>query len=337
VVLAQAKRLVAQEPISKEIPRVIIVTLGGVRNSESLGDPAHQYMSKMWGEMLKEGVLYTKLVDLNFEFHMPSVNAIITGKNYAALMPIETPTLFQYVRKKYHLPQNRIWSIGQWDYNACVFKTPGYDEQTYPSQIAVLDFKSPSNEEKEFSPLLQDFASRFRIIQRKRAAQFECTQWNALEEVCFMIFKEISSKFKPYFLHYVIGSPDSAHYDTFSQYVLSLKRSDEIIFDIWKMIKTEPFYKGNTYLIVCVDHTRNSYYMHHTENSDENPSQVWMYVFGSGVKKNTVLDRPVYHTDIFATVARIMDVKTLPTEGRLLEDCFEEGVLPRNEDSIKTD
>ena len=79
-----------------------------------------------------------------------------------------------------------------------------------------------------------------------------------------------------------------------------------MIYEIWQIIESEPFYQGNTYLFISPDHERNSYYMDHFENPPENPSNVWMYVYGPKVKKGVVIDNVVHHVDMFQTIAVIM-------------------------------
>jgi len=116
-----------------------------------------------------------------------------------------------------------------------------------------------------------------------------------------------------------------AHYDSYSRYVLTLKMDDEIIYGIWRMIQTDPFYKDNTYLFVCPDDERNAYYRYHDSNARDNPCHVWLYAFGPGVKKGVTVSRPIYHIDIFSTVARIMKTNAPPIDSKVLSEVFSFG------------
>ena len=129
-------------------------------------------------------------------------------------------------------------------------------------------------------------------------------------------------EFKPKLVHYIMNDVEVAHSDTFSKYVLALRACDKGVFEIWEMIQKDSFYKDNTYLIINVDHGRNLYYMEHYENAYDNPSHVWMYIYGPDIKKGVIINRPIYHIDIFTTVAYIMNVETHSTEGKVLKDCF---------------
>lgn len=305
------------------VPNVILVLLTGVRNSESISDPSHQYFPNLWNTMLKEGVLYTDLIDLNYEFHMPAFNAINSGKNYHMNIKINAPSISQYIRKRYSMPARKLWTIGHWWHNDCVYKTEGYSQDTYPCEISFSDLK--------FSPGLKAILTKQEVsslnnyrnlLSGSGKTEFEFLVWDSMSEGIYQIFKKIILEFKPKLVLYVMDDADSAHYDSFSRYVVSLKRCDERILEIWRTIMNDEFYKGKTYLFVCIDHERNQYYMQHSENAYDNPSHVWMYVYGPDIKKGAVINRPIKHADIFATIAAIMRVKTHKTEGKVLKDCF---------------
>jgi hypothetical protein len=179
-----------------------------------------------------------------------------------------------------------------------------------------------SNELKTILPKqVLDFVKSFRQMEVE-FNNFEIYHWDTVDEIFCGIFKKIIDEFKPKLIHYVMAGVEVAHHDMFSRYCLALKHCDDNIFGIWQMIKSDPFYKDNTYLIVCVDHERNAYFMQHTQNAHDNPSKVWMYIYGPGVKKGAIIKRRINHVDIFATLAYIFKVDTWPTKGKVLKDCF---------------
>ncbi len=296
-------------------PNVIIITFSGVRNAESISDTDHQYMPHLWGDMLKEGALYSNLVNVEQQFHMPSFNAINTGHKFPLWYNVTTPTIFQHVRKKYNWPANKFWMIGHWQNAGLIYEAGGY-ENTYPDYISLM-LEMPKELESKLSQ--QELA----LIQSmredsKKFTGFSYAIWDAFEELFYRLFKKAVLAFHPKLVHYVMGGPETAHYDSFARYALSLKRNDEMVYEIWKMIKTDPFYKDNTFLIVSPDIARDGYYRSHDNNPHDNPSRTWLYVFGPGIEKGISVQRPVFHVDIFPTVARIMGVETPPSEGKVL-------------------
>jgi hypothetical protein len=317
---------------------VFIVTLAGVRNMDTIDDPVRQYIPNLWNSMRKEGVLYTNLVNSNFSFHAPSVNAINTGRTYpfysedfrpltGSRHVVLTPTIFQYVRKKYALPGHKLWLMGHWFPRQAGLRTGRFGSGTYPCQMSFSlngHFLAP----KELTDILTEQELKFLELSDKAKGSNIPTyaQWDTAGEIQYRFFRKIVGKYRPKLVHYVMGDPESAHYCTYARYVIALKRCDEKLFDMLRTIRTDPFYKDNTYLIVTVDHGRNQYYMQHlpcVENpGDPACSRVWLYVYGPDIKRGAVLSRPVTHTDIFATVAEIMKVKTHASEGKVLKDCF---------------
>ncbi len=314
-----SKRVPLNSP-KKDLPNVVMITLSGVRNSESIDDPTHQYMPNLWGKMLKEGTLYANLESLGAEFHMPQVDAINTGKVYPVYMRIDTPSIFQYIRKKYALPATKFWSIKHFVEKSYFLKTKEFKEDSFPCEVDMTFTMSDQLKQKLTGQEL-DFVKSFRQMEVK-FMNFEIYHWDTVDEVFCGIFKKIVDEYKPKFIHYVMAGVEVAHHDMFSRYCLALKHCDENIYGIWQMIQKDPFYRDNTYLIVCPDHERNAYFMQHTQNAHDNPSRVWMYIYGPGIKKGEVINRRINHTDIFATIAGIFNVETRPARGRVLKDCF---------------
>lgn len=315
------------------IPNVIIMTFSGLRNTESIDDPTHQYIPHLWTQMRREGVFYTRLTDLNHEFHMPSVWAINTGMtNPVFSTPLKSPSLFQYVRKKYKLPSYKTWSIGHWFDSDYAVATPQYPENTFPDALSLSTFSvsEPCNS-PHLAKILNKPETSFleTFPEFMRNAYEKWPNWDSLGEVQYQMLLHIMHTYKPKLIHYVINDIEVAHSDSFAKYVLALRACDRRIYEIWRLIQNDPFYKGRTYLFVNVDHSRNRYYMDHYENAFyDNPSRVWLYVYGPGIRKDKIIDRTVHHTDVFATVAYLLHLKTHPTQGKILYEVFPDGTPP---------
>ena len=297
-----------------KLPNVVIITLNGVRNSESIDNPTHQYIPHLWNEMFKEGTLYTNLVNLNNAFHMPAIQAVITGKVYPATGSLSAPTIFQYVGRKYDMPITKVWSVGDWHVGNCKADR----SVKYPCYLTTF-FSISNNIDKTLLLSQQEkvFLERYNRMN-KTTGSGNWPIWDSLCIIEHQICKRIFKEFKPKLIYYVMGDPETAHYGTFARYVLALKSADKKIADIWQIIRRDPYYKNNTYLIVSVDNGRDPYYMQHNNTKDE----IWMYIYGPNIKKGAVIKRVIHNVDIFATIAHIMNVETHPTKGKVLKDCF---------------
>jgi len=318
LLLIRTQSLFAEDNSWDKLPNIVIITLLGVRNSESIEDPAHQYIPNLWNKMFKEGTLYTNLINLNLTFHMPPVQAINTGKDYPVYWGISVPSIFQYVGEKYNMPASKLWSIGHFFSDNCKYYKPDNinPDNSYPCEINLAS-KIPS--------VLRNILSRQELIFLKFYGELlkkEITLypiWDSVSLIWYQFFKKVLKEFKPKLIHYIMEDTETAHYCTFGRYVLDLRSMDREIFEIWQMIKEDPYYKNNTYLIITVDHGRDAYYMEH---SDDDISNVWMYIYGPDIKKGIVIERIVHHKDIFATVAYLMKVETHNNKGKILSDAF---------------
>jgi len=312
--------------ISAEVPNVIIITLEGVRNQDSIGDPVHQYIPNLWFKMIKEGTFFTSVIDFNRQFHMPVVGCINSGKWQLSEQAILSPSIFQYARKLYRWPKEKTWMIGEWD-NQSFYETSGYYLDTAPCRLKTLSIEPPPELVKILDDQEKLFFERYKKIERLPISFWPT--WDSLNEIEQRMIKKVLKVFKPKLVHYVINATETAHFDDYGRYVISLKRADEMIFEIWRMVRDDPFYRDNTYLIVTPDHERNAYHMDHTENPIERPSVVWMYVYGPFIKKNTVIKNTIYRPDIFPTVATILGLQVEQGDGRVLKECFTDGFLER--------
>lgn len=318
---AMAGKACGEDVFEKEIPNVIILTFSGVRGSESIDDPTHQYMPNLWERIFKEGALYTDLVNLNHQFHMPVFHAINTGLTYPFYgYPLRAPSIFQYVSKKYAPPRTKLWSMGHWyspDY-ACA--TQDYPEDTFPCALGFMEQDMSEELKGILTPQEKLTWESFSGLFEKNPEKWP--NWDSVGKMQYGFLKKVMQRFRPKLMHYILNDVESAHSDSFSRYALALKECDARIMEIWEFIREDPYYKDNTYLIINVDHGRNLYYMDHHENAYPDPARVWMYIYGPGVKKGLIVRRPVHHTDIFATVAYLMDVHTHKNDGKVLKDCF---------------
>jgi hypothetical protein len=314
----------------KKLPNIIVINISGASNSDTINDPSHQFMPNLWNVMFKEGVLYKNLKVLPLTFHTPSGISICAGTEYAGFpVTISSMSIFTYIGKKYNLPKTKIWCInhisGMFDdnldlqYPACLSDIFG------PNKIDIADKFINDNPDfvKQLEKNEQIFFEKYIELRKKNILIWPLHDSNS--EVIYDLVKKLIAFYKPVFIFYVMDEPESAHSDTYARYVLGLKDLDNRILGIWNLINTDPYYKGNTYLFVTVDHSRDENYMEH----DKTRENVWFYVYGPGIKKGKKIDGQVNSVDIFATIAYIMDVKTDKTNGKILYDSFEKGGLQR--------
>ncbi len=307
------------DPFSDK-PNVIIMTICSVRNHETIDDPEHRYMPRFFREIVRKGFLYTNVVEKNYEIHMPSAKAINTGLHQSCNRPITVPSIFQYLIKQSILPKERVWAISHWYEGYSNFESSEYCEDTFPEFI-TFNLESSG---------LDYLLNRDELNYKKMASEIlDWPNWDDRSRVLHGITKKILNKIKPKFVHYILNMVETGHYDSYSTYMLSIIETEKQILDVWNLIREDPFYKDNTYLVVVVDHQRDAYYMNHSERYFTPGRNVWMFIYGPGVRKNKSSDEEIYHVDLFETFSKIYGLKTHQNEGVFLESCFEPDFLKK--------
>lgn len=306
------------------LPNIIILVWGGVRFSETFGDESGQYIPYLKNCLLPEGSLFLNMYDRNIEFHLPSIMAITTGNKYHFVsedqdyVAAKYPTIFQYARKKYKDPAHKYWEIGGSFFGISAYcKNEEFGLDTYPCILPYGNVHSSFSEELK-GILDPDEELYFKVCSEKNLPYF----WDSMAEVYFKFFKKIFKIYKPRIILFNISHVDMAHSAHWAKYVASLKRSDELTWEIWKMIKDDHCYRNNTYLIVTPDHERNRLFNHHWEHIGIMPSHVWAYIYGPNIYKGKIIYNKTKHEDICSTVANIMKFDAKYSKGCILKDAF---------------
>lgn len=302
------------------LPNVIILTFLGVRNEETIDEPTHQYIPNIWNKLKPEGTLYTNLIVKDCEFHMPSIQAINTGEDYEATWAIFKPTFFHYVKQQHRLPQYKLWMINAWfKSSSSLVSSSNFFDMNEPSAFTALQ-PDQDHKNRKLWEIFSDQEKEFNF-RKRQGIEYRVTKWpvwDSMENIYYGVLQKILQTYKPKLVHYLLGGPECAHYGNYARYVLSIKNADEEVAWVWQYIKENPYYRDSTFLFITVDHSRDLYYAHHNKMYDP----VWLYVFGPGIKKDAVINRPIYHVDIFSTLAHLMNIKTHKANGKVLSDCF---------------
>lgn len=301
-------------------PKVIILTLSGVRNSESIDDPDLRFMPNFFGSIGKKGCLYRKVISESLNFHMDVDQSVMTGKSYDYIESLTQPSLLQMVRKRYLLDREKVWGIGYWGEFQSHASAEGYKEETFP---VVLPIVVREKQADSIADLLDEDDKRYLAGQNKMSERKLSTWpiWDGLNTFQTRIFTKIMERHAPVFMHFIMGAPEIAHCDTFAKYLVALKGCDDVIQQVFDMIQNNPAYKDNTYLIVFPDHGRNPYYQGHHLAFNVSQSS-WLYIYGPDIKKGAIIDREVNIVDLYPTIAQIMRIPLNENARTPLTDCF---------------
>jgi hypothetical protein len=95
--------------------KLILVTCGGIRRSDTFHDSGLQNIPHLFGDLLPHCVFYPFIRNAGATSHYNTISSILTG-NWQRLddwgkTPPASPTLFEYLRKRMELSQDNAWLI----------------------------------------------------------------------------------------------------------------------------------------------------------------------------------------------------------------------------------
>jgi hypothetical protein len=190
LILVGIVHTVRNKPREIMLPRVIIIELSGVNNGESLDDVSRQYFPKFFSDIVPHGLLFTNLRDQNLLFHMTQAQAINTGMIHSFYGEEKAyPSIAQYLRDQYDIPQEKVWIYGQWHENTMAVATPALRQKTFPALLSVQDFEVPPFLGDILSEEDSNFLTSLREVKERGISQW--TFWDSVERPKFAIFKKI--------------------------------------------------------------------------------------------------------------------------------------------------
>jgi hypothetical protein len=280
---------------------VIIVVIDGPRYSETWGDPSHQYIPHMANDMAGEGVIFTNFLNDGFTYTNSGHTAITTGfrqeiKNTGEIEYPKYPSFFQYYLKQKGKQKSSAWLItskGKLQ-NLANTTHPEWNDAFLPSTNCGTDGKG-NGYRNDFST----FNEIVRILKTNHP------------NIVLINFKE----------------PDGAgHANDWQGYLQGIRDTDKYAWDLWKLIKTDSFYKDQTAFFVTNDHGRHldsvaDGFVSHGCNC-EGCRHINLYAYGPDFKKNTVVNDKYAQQDLSATVAYLMNLQMPYSEGKNIKALF---------------
>jgi len=133
-------------------------------------------------------------------------------------------------------------------------------------------------------------------------------------------------RLRPRMLMINYNDPDYVHWGNPSHYTRGIAVIDRGIERLYRWINADPFYAGNTVMVVVPDCGRDSNpfvavpFQHHFNSKSAH--EIFALLVGPGIKKNQRIDKPVDQVNIAPTIGALTSMKTGLTEGDVLEDAL---------------
>jgi hypothetical protein len=146
------------------------------------------------------------------------------------------------------------------------------------------------------------------------------------DELSVFIARRLMREESPSLLWITMHDIDVAHSGAFSLYVDAIRRTDRLCAELWKAVREEPEYAGNTTLFILPDFGRDADqdsggngFQHH-RTGDPASRTTWMMAMGEGVRPGVVYDSPIQSIDLVPSIGSMMGFSAVQTQGKRIEE-----------------
>jgi hypothetical protein len=267
---------------------------GGARAADTLLDPRHRHVPRLWGELVPRATLLTRLFNDGWTNHGPSLKALATGRwevdEYDRPRPAARPTLVEAARA-----QGRSTLV------------VGRERQP----LRLLDREGPHVVEVPLSADAAPFAPdepgaslyKLRSYDRPIVAAFLAREgsWPDLSVL-------------------VLDDTDIAHQRRWSWYTGAIRQADELVHRLWQRLPPD-----TDLLVLSVlgrgDHgqTRWGFMGHGRE--DEGCARLWMLGIGPDFAAGRVVDKRARLIDVAPTLAHLLGLD-FRSRGRVIPEAL---------------
>jgi hypothetical protein len=279
---------------SYQTENVVLVCVGGIRNTEALKDSLHQYMARTWESLVPQGVVHQNFINNVRSGMTAGTFCIVTGyaDNYcfSPRHPL-APTIFEYFRKELSIERQKVWAVV-----GDLLNREGIDCSLHPAW-------------------------------GKEYGAEPCVQGDIDDRACAETAKEILQTHHPRLITVHFQEIDHwAQAYSWTKYVDAIRTIDIILHDLYSYLQEDPFYKGKTALIVTTAHGRHDddhggYSWHGC--SCNGCRDLMFLAIGPDFRKGVEVSGPRGELwDIAPTIGELLGFDTPFSEGRILAELF---------------
>lgn len=272
---------------------VVIAVIDGARYTETLGDPNHQYIPRLWNILRPQGIVYMSFYNNGVTLTTPGHSSILSGVwQYIAndgSEPPHTPTVFEYYRKAFGRPAEDVQVILGKKKLAVLAASDfvGYGTP-YAATVNRVDVSFNYNDSAG-----ADNARRVILSKHPR--------------ISIINFPE---------------TDNAAHQGNKPWYLKSIHGADSLIVDLWERIQVDSVLHGKTFLFVTNDHGRhldsvkNGFIDH--GDSCAGCRHIMCIATGPDIVPGTVENTMWEQIDIVPTIGTLLNFSLPYTRGRVM-------------------
>jgi len=355
-------------------PNVIIVRFGGGARRRETIEPQTTYAPFLCHEFLKRGTLFSKMEIDSFTpmvgvdtSHGQGTLYIITGK-YEKYKDItnkflserfesKVPTLFEYLRKTYDVPDYQTLIVNGEDRSNEEFYTfsnnhlygINYRSNTlslyrYKTFLLRRSIQAGRWTGKELEKKQQELAKLERIDYRNAEPNGQGHELVKFWERWRLYYGETGlvnprgdrlltelsiraiTELRPKLLMVNYQDCDYVHWGNFTHYTRAIAIMDDGLKQLVATVQADPEYRDNTIFVVVPDCGRDNNPLaevpcqHHFNSRSAH--EIFALVVGPGARRGVVVDKPADQISVAGTIARLMGFKAEHAESRILEEAI---------------
>ncbi|MGA8271545.1 MAG: hypothetical protein WB919_08295 [Candidatus Sulfotelmatobacter sp.] len=343
----------ARAGIASKNRKVVVITFGGgARDQETFAPEGQGNIPHLLNELIPQSSFFTQVVNRGILGHYVATASLATGvyetiNNFASLPP-EHPTVFEYFRKTCKRPASDAWVVAP----SNGFNRIGESShRSYGSGLGArvilpkhLLTAALSSGHSDYQHLLRDNYETPFYVPQLGGGEVELEQLERIlnlsiddfkehartlsspDELSVYVVRQLIRQQAPSLLWITMHDIDVAHAGAYSLYIDGIRRTDRLCAEVWKMIQSEPEYKGKTTLFILPDFGRDSDedsggngFQHH-RTGDAPSRTTWMMALGAGVRENVVFDRAMESTDLVPTIGAMLDFSPSLAQGRPISE-----------------
>jgi len=354
-------------------PNVVLIRFGGgARRRESIDPEATCYSPYVLNKLVPRGVLLKNmLIDtaasdtghgqgtLNILTGKYDKYEDIAGKLFGERYEANVPTIFEYLRQSFAVPEYQTLIINGEDrtdeefytfsnhhlfgaefrsnvlslyryktYLLCQqikedaaswTETELYDKRRELAKMEALDYRRQDQDAQTGE--IEQFWKEWR--------QFYCDSGfvnprgdRLLTELALRAIKQL----RPKLLMINYNDCDYVHWGNMAHYTRGIAIMDVGIQKIVAAVEADPEYRDNTVFVIVPDCGRDDSpfaavpCQHHFNSRSSR--EIFAFLFGSGIERGRIVDRPTQQIQIAATVGQLMGFQTSFAEGNVLEEAL---------------
>ncbi len=339
-----------------ERPRVVLVTLGGIRREESFSEEGAANIPHLAGDLLDRGVFYPFTWNEGTTAHFNTIASILTGvwqhvDDWGRDRPAN-PSLLQYLRQQWNAPPSATWVVTS---NKAVTANIGVGANVVLAKQLLVESveriimgRSPHPRLDrellldELTTVMQDDYERIGWSVPSRSSIMEPELKKAFlsalakfingpespasgDELTWFVAAEVLRRVSPGILVVNFSDVEVAHSGTYSLHLSGIRRNDTLVHRLWEFLQTLPAYRDHVTMVVMPEFGRdpdgsgtNGFFNHRSNGSS--CRLTWALVLGAAVRKPAIVQKEVRQIDFAPSLGAFLGVNCSGAAGRVLTE-----------------